>query len=98
MLLQFGVSSDCVAQKEVDECGSQYYVGRVYLWYGGEGSFEAPVHFHRWAGHGCVDQAIVQGEVCVLQRQAWCGPLQEGVMIDRLDSGDSEHNRVWHSG
>ena len=41
-----------------------------------------------------VDHVVVQGEVCVLQRQAWCGPSQEGVMIDRLDSSDSEHNRV----
>ena len=30
----------------------------------------------------------------VLQGQAWCGPSQEGVMMDRLDSGGSEHSRV----
>ena len=70
----------------------------VYPWYGGEGSCEAPVRCHRWASRECVDQVVVQGEVWVLQRQAWSGPSQEGVMIDRLDSGDSEHNRVWHSG
>ena len=66
----------------------------VYPWYGGEGSFESSIHCHRWVGRGCVDQVVVQGEVWVLQRQAWSGPSQEWVMIDRLDSRDSEHNRV----
>jgi hypothetical protein len=49
-------------------------------------------HVHDWMekgvvevlGCGCVDQAFVQGEVGVLQRQACCGPSQEGVIMERL--------------
>ena len=40
----------------------------------------ASLHCYGGADRGCIDQALVQAEVGVLQRQAWCGPSQEGVI------------------
>ena len=46
----------------------------------------ASLHCYGGADRGRIGQALVQAEVGVLQRQAWCGPSQEGV-IKRITDG-----------
>ena len=44
----------------------------LYQGYGAERNSEALVCCDGWADSGCVDQTTNQGEVWVLQREAWC--------------------------
>ena len=45
-----------------------------HLWYGIEGSCEAPIYCDKWENSRSVDQASIKGKVLVLQVQSWSGP------------------------
>ena len=47
-----------------------------------KGAVEVLVHYLMRASCGYAPQAVVQDEVGVLQRQAWYGPSQEGVIME----------------
>ena len=58
-----------------------------------KGAVEVPIHCLRRAGYGYAHQAVVQDEIGVPQRQAWCGTSQEGVIWSdhrETRSGDRE--------
>ena len=59
----------------------------LYMGYGTEGSYKAPVCEYRWASCRCVDQVSVSSKVWILMWQAWCGSNERGTSDDDVAVG-----------